>query len=53
MGIVHTIALVNGLIELSTTQTRLRELVLGLLEALTTDRLGRTIPTLVDMGNSG
>jgi len=30
-----------------------RELVLGLLEALTTGRLGRTMPTLVDMGNSG
>jgi hypothetical protein len=31
----------------------LRELVLGLLEALTTSKLGCTIPTLVDMGNSG
>ena len=31
----------------------LRELVLGLLEVLTTSEHGRTIPTLVDMGNSG
>jgi len=29
------------------------ELVLGLLEVLTTSKHGCTIPTLVDMGNSG
>jgi len=31
----------------------LRELVLGLLQALTTSKHGCTIPTLVDMGYSG
>ncbi len=31
----------------------LRELIWGVLEALTNSKQGRTIPTLVDMGNPG
>ena len=39
--------------DIESTANKLRELVLGLLEPLTNSKQGCTIPTLVDMGNSG